>query len=104
MSAIKNVTGSRNSGQADRKKVERTNTVKITSKNMGLAGRNRALLNQVGGYPTPAADTDPQPYLATNWQRQGTKRRFTCEGRRFPTPQPMTRHLRRPNERRRAAW
>jgi hypothetical protein len=42
-------------------------------------------------------------YLAVNWQQAAVKVRYTSIDRRFPTPQPTTRHLFWPNQRSKAA-
>jgi hypothetical protein len=52
----------------------------------------------VAGQTATRANKPATLYLAINWQRGHINTRFTSKDRRFPTPQPTTRHLFWPNQ------
>jgi hypothetical protein len=76
----------------------------IPPKKTGLAAGNNFLIDDVPKRSVRAANRHPNSYLAINWQRTDVEARFTSRGRRFPTPQPTTRHMFWPNQRRKAAF
>jgi hypothetical protein len=69
----------------------------------GPAGGKHILIHYVTQGSTSAATGGPRAYLAISWRRSGAEVHFASRDHRFPTPQLTTRHLRQPNQRRKAA-
>ena len=69
----------------------------------GPAGGKHFLIHYVTQGSTSAATGGPRAYLAISWRRSGAEVHFASRDHRFPTPQLTTRHLRQPNQRRKAS-